>query len=89
MVDSSIISEALKLLVIGMVTVFFILMIVINLGKLLVFLVNKYAPEEQVNVKSAAKTSAVTVDTTTKAIIDAAVSQITGGKGKVKSIKKI
>ncbi len=89
MVDSSIISEALKLLVIGMVTVFFILMIVIYLGKLLVFLVNKYAPEEQVNVKSVAKTPAVTVDTTTKAIIDAAVSQITGGKGKVKSIKKI
>lgn len=84
-----IISEALQLLVIGMITVFFILLIVINLGKLLVLLVNKFAPEESENVKSVAKVAPVAIDQTTKAIIDAAVSQITGGKGQVKSIKKI
>lgn len=84
-----IINEALQLLAIGMITVFFILLIVINLGKLLVVLVNKFAPEENVKVISTAKVAPVAVDQTTKAIIDAAVSQITGGKGQVKSIKKI
>ena len=83
------INDSLQLLVIGMITVFFILLIVINLGKLLVFLVNKFAPEESEKAKSAAKVAPVAVDQTTKAIIDAAVSQITGGKGQVKSIKKI
>lgn len=37
---------ALLLMVVGMATVFAILLIVIYLGKLLIALVNKYAPEE-------------------------------------------
>ena len=36
---------ALLLMVVGMATVFVILLIVIYLGKLLISLVNKYAPE--------------------------------------------
>lgn len=42
---------ALLLMVVGMATVFAILLIVIYLGKLLVSLVNKYAPEEQLPAK--------------------------------------
>lgn len=42
---------ALLLMVVGMATVFAILLIVIYLGKLLISLVNKYAPEEQLPVK--------------------------------------
>ena len=38
---------ALLLMVVGMATVFAILLIVIYLGKLLISLVNKYAPEEE------------------------------------------
>ena len=37
---------ALLLMVVGMATVFAILLIVIYLGKLLIALVNKYAPED-------------------------------------------
>lgn len=37
---------AFMLMIVGMATVFAILLIVINLGKLLIALVNKYAPEE-------------------------------------------
>ena len=42
---------AFLLMVVGMATVFVILLIVIYLGKLLISLVNKYAPEEVVSVK--------------------------------------
>ena len=85
------IGEALQLLVVGMLTVFMILLIVIFLGKGLIALVNKYAPEEQVPQKKVtAMGSVVTpVDAQTKSIIDAAVSQLTGGKGVVSKIQKI
>ena len=42
---------AFLLMVVGMATVFVILLIVIYLGKLLISLVNKYAPEEAVPAK--------------------------------------
>ena len=41
---------ALQLMVVGMVTVFIILMIVIQLGKWLIQIVNKVAPEEPLAV---------------------------------------
>ena len=44
---------ALLLMVVGMATVFAILLIVIYLGKGLIALVNKYAPEEVVTAKAA------------------------------------
>ena len=40
------IETGLLLMIVGMTTVFAILLIVINLGKGLIVLVNKYAPEE-------------------------------------------
>lgn len=46
---------ALLLMVVGMATVFAILLLVIYLGKLLISLVNKYAPEEQPLVKQELK----------------------------------
>lgn len=82
------IQEALQLLVVGMVTVFVILLIVINLGKLLIKLVNKYAPAEEVKKKNAAPTPQV-IDAKTKSIIEAAVKQISAGKGRVVKIEKI
>lgn len=78
--------EALILLVIGMVTVFVILLCVIGLGKLLIALVNKFAPEEVVK-KAAAPVQAI--DQRTREIIAAAVSQLTGGKGSVSKIEKV
>ncbi len=80
---------ALQLLVVGMVTVFIILLIVINLGKLLIFLVNKFAPEEEAKKKATAPAAAQPVDGTVKSVIEATVKQITGGKGYVSKITKI
>ena len=74
-------------MVVGMLTVFSVLLIVICLGTLLIKLVNKYAPEEVTNNKPMA--AAGQIDATVKAVIDATVAQITGGKGKVKNITKL
>lgn len=76
-----------------MTTVFAILLIVINLGKGLIALVNKYAPEEivvkkQTTTRTTAAQTGSTPGKTTAAII-AAVSAVTGGQGKVTKIEKI
>ena len=77
-------SGALQLLLVGMITVFLVLLIVIFLGKALIWAVNKWAPEEIVVKKAVAA-----IDATTKAIIDATISQITGGKGRATKITKL
>ena len=79
-----------------MTTVFAILLIVINLGKGLIVLVNKYAPEEiivkkqvtsQRQAASASPVGGITNQTT--AAIVSAVSVVTGGQGKVVKIEKL
>ena len=77
-----------ELMIVGMSTVFLILLIVIWGGKLLINAVNKIAPEEAASPK---KTSspATTVDNSTMAILQQVVSQITGGKGHISSAKRI
>jgi oxaloacetate decarboxylase gamma subunit len=77
-----------ELMIVGMSTVFLILLIVIWGGKLLINVVNKIAPEEVVSAKKNA-TPAATVDRSTMAILQQVVSQITGGKGHVSSAKRI
>lgn len=74
------------LMVVGMVTVFLILLIVINLGKYLIVLVNKYAPEEV-----SQKTPAVnhTTDTGAMDAIKSAVNILTAGKGQVVKVEKL
>ena len=81
---------ALQLLIVGMVTVFLVLLIVINLGKLLIWAVNKWTPEESVAKKALPVAKAInSIDANTKAIIDATISQITGGKGRATKITKL
>ncbi|MCD7721976.1 MAG: OadG family protein [Prevotellaceae bacterium] len=80
----------LELLVVGMCTVFVILIIVIWGGKLLINIVNKIAPEEAVAPKKAQKAAPLAaIDTTTMAVIEEAVSKITAGKGRIASVKKV
>ena len=79
---------ALLLMIVGMATVFAILLIVIYLGKGLIALVNKYAPEEVAPAKQAANAPAV-VPGNIMAAISAAVTVVTQGKGKVAKVKKI
>ena len=77
-----------ELMIVGMSTVFLILLIVIWGGKLLIKAVNRIAPEEVVAPKKGA-TPAATVDGSTMAILQQVVSQITGGKGHISSAKRI
>ncbi len=78
----------LQLMIVGMCTVFLILLIVINGGKLLIKAVNKIAPEEAEAPKKVAK-AVQAVDQQTMAILEATVKQITGGKGRVASATKL
>ena len=80
-------NTALLLMVVGMATVFAILLIVIYLGKCLIALVNKYAPEEVVPAKAAANGPAP-VPGNILAAISAAVTVVTQGKGKVAKVEK-
>ena len=80
----------LQLMIVGMSTVFLILLIVINGGKLLIKLVNMIAPEEVAAAKKQVQAANPShVDASTMAILQEVVKQITGGKGRVESAKKI
>ena len=81
-------NEALKLMVVGMATVFSILLIVIYLGKSLIALVNKYVPEEVAPAVAKAGKPAP-IPPHIMAAISAAVSAITKDKGKVAKVEKL
>lgn len=78
----------LELMIVGMCTVFLILLIVIQGGKLLIRAVNKIAPEEVVPARKAAP-SAAKIDPSVMSILQETVKQLTGGKGHLASAKKI
>ena len=81
-------NTALMLMMVGMATVFAILLIVIYLGKALIALVNKYAPEEAIPAKTGAVGPAP-IPGNILAAISAAVTVVTQGKGKVSKVEKI
>lgn len=84
------INYALMLMVVGIITVFAILLIVIYLSKLLITIVNKVAPEEVVVKKNSGTASApVVIDPNTLAAIKEAVNIVTNGKGKLAKVEKI
>lgn len=76
----------LELMVVGMASVFLILVIVILLGKLMITVTNRF-PAEQPSEKPAA--SAAAVSSETRSIIEATVKELTGGKGTVTEIVKL
>ena len=78
------------LMVVGMITVFIILWIIIGFGNLLIRLVNKYAPEEKLKIAVRPVMAGVSsnIPDSIVAAIVSAVSITTQGKGKVTSIKK-
>ncbi len=81
----------LELLVVGMCTVFVILLIVIWGGGLLIRLVNRIAPEVVAPTKKA-QTSAspsATVDAKDMAVLEEAVRQLTQGKGHIASARRL
>lgn len=78
----------IQLMVVGMTTVFLILLVVIYGGKMLINVVNKIAPEETVPAKKTA-VAPTAIDASTMSVLQEVVKQITGGKGYVKDAKKI
>jgi len=83
----------LLLMIVGMTSVFAILLLVIGLGKGLISLVNKYAPEEII-VKQKQRVSNLPLKSdagqsgAATAAIVSAVSVLTGGQGHVTKIEK-
>ena len=83
---------AIQLMVVGMVTVFIILLIVIQLGKWLIQAVNKFAPPETVATKTvptAQTIDAQTIDAQIMSVLQAAINEITGGKGHIKKAERL
>ncbi|MCF0195796.1 MAG: OadG family protein [Bacteroidaceae bacterium] len=79
----------LQLMIVGMATVFLILLIVIYGGKLLIKAVNRFAPEETEAPKKVMTNQTAAIDANTMSVLQAVVAKLTDGKGHVASAKKI
>mgnify|MGYP000860826861 CR=1 FL=1 len=81
---------ALFLLVVGMVSVFAVLFIVVFVGNAIILVVNKFVPAEVIPVKKQTTQTITTAIASNKlAAISAAVELVTQGKGRVVDVKKI
>ncbi|MBN1115747.1 MAG: OadG family protein [Bacteroidales bacterium] len=78
--------NALSIMIVGMVTVFLILWLVVLIGNALIRLTNKFWPESEISKKANA---ALTASDGTVAAIIAAVDVVTKGKGKITKITKL
>lgn len=76
---------AIQLLIVGMLSVFFILGIVVALGKTLVWAVNNFTSD----VKPSVIPKVRSLENKKVAVITSTVDLITNGKGVISSIKKI
>lgn len=76
---------ALLLLLVGMVTVFLVLILVYSLGNGIIRFVNRFFPEAE---QAAVTNQSTGVDRRHLAVIAAAVASVTGGRGKVLKIEK-
>jgi len=79
---------ALQLLLVGMLSVFFILGVVVALGKILISLVNKFS-KDPVPRPVAAVTSNKQFSSKKLAALSAVIDIISDGQGVIKSVKKI
>jgi oxaloacetate decarboxylase gamma subunit len=81
---SEYIQEAWTLLGVGMLTVFIILMVVVLIGNVIIWVVNRFFPESDIG-----KTAAVrSFGNSRLAAIAAAVNFVTQGKGRITKIEK-
>ena len=72
----------LVLMIVGMLTVFLILLIVIFGSTLMIKIVNRITPAEAGKSASVAEAA----DPLTRQVLEAAVAQLTGGKGRITNI---
>lgn len=80
-------SFAFQLILVGMSTVFVILLILIYANKALISLLNRIAPEEQSSARNL--TPQTSISPTTMQLLEKAVAEITGGKGTIRKVEKI
>lgn len=78
------INEAVSIMLVGMITVFFILFLIVWIGNVIIRLSNKYLPDVIVVTKKKIEP----VDNT-YAAIQAAIELVTKGQGKATNIKKV
>ena len=74
----------LMLMIVGMATVFLILLIVIYGSKLMISIANRLTPA---SAKAAPADEGP--DPLTRQVLEAAVAQLTGGKGRITNINKV
>ena len=79
-------NEALSLLAVGMIMVFFILFLVVVVGNGVIMFTNRFAPVSEKT--GAGGAGARSSDPRKLAVIAAVVDVVTHGKGRVSSIKK-
>ena len=78
------IALGLQLLAVGMVSVFLILGLVVALGRLLIYAVNKISPDTDVSSSSSELISKKKL-----AVLSSVVEIVTKGKGVIQSVKKL
>ncbi len=79
--------QAWMLLSVGMVTVFTVLLLVVLIGNTLIFLVNRFMPDES-NPQTKREDPNKDIDFSKMAAIVAGVKKVTGGRGNVEEIRK-
>lgn len=83
-------NEAISLLLVGMITVFVILSLVIFIGNMVIKLTNRFLPVETIATKKTIVSGKAVPSNPAKiAAVIAAVEAVTGGKGKIDRIDKI
>ena len=78
---------AFLLLIVGMITVFSILTLITLFGKWLILIINKYVPPKAAGDGSV-RSELRKIESGKLAAIVASVEVITGGRGKISSVKK-
>jgi oxaloacetate decarboxylase gamma subunit len=78
---------AFQLLGVGMITVFLILFLVVLLGNVIIWFVDRFFPEVEI-IAAAPSARSSAVDANKMAAIVAAVQLVTNGKGRVVKVEK-
>ena len=87
--EGTLIEQAFTLMLVGMITVFAVLGLVIAMGNALIRFVNKYVPEEEAPApKAAAAPASAAIAPDVKSAIELAVAKITSNKGRIEKIEK-
>lgn len=83
------INLAVQVLLVGMVSVFLILGMVVGIGRSLIYLVNRFSPAPAVVAKKNKASLSNNLSPQRIAVLTAVVDRVTNQKGIIKSIQKI